>query len=689
MRSRPSKWSGCLWAAVITAAVAGAFALASWGAWPGAGKAAPAAIFGHATAAGVRTPPQIVPKPVKLTMGRGQFALTRRARIVVLGGSGARAVADDLADYLRPATGYRLPVVRGHAGRGDISLTLASSDAVRNDPDGEGYRLDVTRAGGKLMAATAHGLYDGVQTIRQLLSVWISSTSVRPGPWTMPAVHIVDYPRYVYRGLMLDIARHYEPPSAVERLIAQAAAYKVNVFHLHLGDDQGFRLVIKGFPRLAKIGGRGSVGTHRRKMDPGGYWTQRQYRAVVAYARAHFMTLIPEVDSPGHTNAIIMSEYNDTRNPRLNGHTHNIDCGKYKPPRWNYTEAVGYSALCPHSHNTWAIIGAIVDQLAALTPGRYYDVGGDEVPRSLLSRSRYAFFIDKEARIVHAAGKRAMGWADIAGKGTRLTGPSIAEYWNPASGSKSGSQTGREAVAKGMRVVMAPANHAYLDEKYRAGEAGNVPPTLGLNWACPRGCDIDQFYNWNPGHYVTGVTDRNVIGVEGTIFGETVVNLSNVDYMVFPRLLALAEVGWSPKANRSSRTSRSDRDFVRRVAAQGARLLASGVNFYPTPEVPWRLDLAGSQLRVKSRGKVSGMVATLSAPGRAARKIKATIRWGDGSTSGAAVSGRPATSITVNGLYAVTGHHRYAHPGRYVGTVTVKAAGTAPVSAKFVVVVAS
>ena len=144
-----------------------------------------------------------------------------------------------------------------------------------------------------LAASTAHGLCNGIQTIRQLLPVWINRSSVMPGPWTMPAVPITDHPRYTYRGLMLDIARHYESPAATQRLIAQAAAYKINVFHLHLSDDQGFRIVINGFPNLTAIGGQGSVGTGGRTMDPGGYWTQAEYRAVVADARAHFMTPAP------------------------------------------------------------------------------------------------------------------------------------------------------------------------------------------------------------------------------------------------------------------------------------------------------------------------------------------------------------------------------------------------------------
>ena len=620
-----------------------------------------------------------------MTTGPGRFALTTRTRIVAAGGSGAATVAQDLAGYLRPATGFRLPVVSGSSGPGAITVRLSRSAAVPGDPDHEGYRLSVSTSGVTLTAVTAHGLYNGIQTIRQLLPVWINSPSARPGPWTMPAVQIVDHPRYTYRGVMLDIARHYESPAAAEQYIAQAAAYKINIFHLHLSDDQGFRIVINGFPNLTTIGGQGSVGTGGRTMDPGGYWTQAQYKAVVADARAHFMTLIPEVDSPGHNNAIIMSEYNDTTNPLLNGHPQDINCSTNNPPQWDYTGDVGYSALCPDSQNTWTIMSAIIDQIDALTPGPYHDLGGDEVPSTVLSQSQYAEFINTEAKIIQAEGKIVMGWADLAGPGTDIKTPAVAEYWNPASGSDPDTATGTEAVAKGMQVVMAPANHTYLDQKYVSGHAGNVPPTLGQNWACAKGCDVDQFYNWDPGSYVTGVTDRNVIGVEGALWTETVVNLSQADYMVYPRLPALAEVAWSPKADRTSTSSPAYQDFLVRLAAQGGRWLAAGQNFYPSTEVPWRLDLTPRAGLAASGGSFSGAVGTLAAPGRAASAIQATIAWGDGTSSAATLSGAAATSTSVNGLYSVTGSHTYAHPGVYHATVTASAPGTPAATVSFTV----
>ena len=617
-----------------------------------------------------------------MTLGQGSFTLAATARIVVPSGSAAvLPVARDLAGYLRPATGYSLPVVTGSARSGDIELSLGDPGGLQGDPDGEGYALDTTTSGVRLEALTPHGLYDGVQTIRQLLPAWITSSSVQPGPWTMPAGRITDYPRYAYRGLMLDIARHYESPSAVERLIDQAAAYKINILHLHLSDDQGFRIAINGFRKLTTIGGQGSVGTGGRTMDPGGYWTQADYQAVVADAAAHFMTVVPEVDSPGHDNAIIMSEANDTANPRLNGHSQDINCSANHPPVWDYTGDVGYSAMCPASTSTWAIMRAIIDQLAAMSPGRYYDIGGDEVPATLLSQSQYASFVNQEAGVVKGRGKTVMGWAEVAGTGTNLTSPSAAEYWNPASGSASGTITATEAARKGMKIVMAPANHAYLDQRYKR----SVPPTLGLTWACKSGCDVDQFYNWDPGGYVTGVTDANVMGVEGAMWSETAVDLSDVDYMVFPRLLALAEIGWSPKADRTSLRSPAYTAFIGRLAAQGARLMAAGVNFYPSTEVPWDLSLAAPALAAGSHDQVSGAVATLAAPGYAPSKVTATINWGDGTSGPATVTGTAPTATTVNGLYTVKGAHTYAKPGAYQATVTVSASGAASVTAHFTV----
>ena len=638
----------------------------------------------------------IVPKPVSVRTSSGHFVLSPHARIVAAAGANAAAellIAGDLATYLRPATGYGLPTVIGTPRPGDIGLKIGNPGTLKPSQEAEGYQLDTTTSGVRIEAPAVHGLYNGIQTFRQLLPAWINSPTVVQEQWAAPVVAITDYPRYSYRGLLLDIARHYEPASAVEQLINQIAAYKIDVLHLHLSDDQGFRLAINGFPRLTTIGGQGSVGTSGRLVDPGGFWTQAQYKAVVADAAAHFITVVPEVDSPGHNNAIIMSEYNDTTNPALPVNPHSINCGQYNPPQWDYTEDVGYSALCPGSRDTWAIMAAIIGQITAITPGPYYDLGGDEVPASLLSTPEYAAFINREAGIVASHGKTVMGWADIAGQGTRPPSGSIAEYWQPAGGTSAGTVTAREAVAKHMKIVMAPANHTYLDQKYTVSARSSVPPSLGMNWACPTGCDVSSAYNWNPGGFVSGVTDRNVIGVEGAMWTETVANLANADYMIFPRLLALAEVAWSPPARRTP-ASPAYHDFLRRLGDQGARLQAAGVNFYPSTQVPWPLNVTGISATANAHGQVDSPIATLSAPGfpdstltmcDSSLGIGCTINWGDGSTSTGDVAGTNATGTQVNSLYSISGEHTYAHPGIYHGMVTVTAGNAAPVKAGFTV----
>jgi hexosaminidase len=211
-----------------------------------------------------------------------------------------------------------------------------------------------------------------------------------------------------------------------------------------------------------------------------------------------------------------------------------------------------------------------------------------------------------------------------------------------------------------------------------------VPPGIGQTWACPVGCDLNKAYNWDPGSLVTGVPPRSVIGVEGAVWTETLVNLSAVDYMAFPRLLALAEVGWSPGARRAL-GSPAYNDFLRRMAPQGGRLMAAGVNFYPSTLVRWSVEAIGAQLTVGRSGLVSGQVATVAAPGLAPASVGALISWGDGTTSRAAVTGRAPGPATVNSLYVVRGRHTYAHGGLYHGTVTLTAPHRAPAKVAFTV----
>jgi hexosaminidase len=226
-----------------------------------------------------------------------------------------------------------------------------------------------------------------------------------------------------------------------------------------------------------------------------------------------------------------------------------------------------------------------------------------------------------------------------------------------------------------MKIVMSPATHAYLDQRYTP----SIPAELGQTWACQKGCDIDQFYNWDPATYVNGVTDSSVIGVEGALWTETIRNLSEIDYMALPRLLALAEIGWSPKVVRTA-TSPAYKNFLVRVAGQGDRMQAAGWNFYPTPEVPWRLALTAGHATVDRTGTVQGSLATLAAPGKTTGVLHVTVSWGDGSRSPGTVSGQPAIGTRINSLYTIRADHTYRRAGTHHVTITVTAAGTPTVT---------
>lgn len=515
----------------------------------------------------------LMPAPVSLTAAGGDpLMLDGDIRIDASGD--AAPVGALLADALRPLTSAHIDETGG--ADADIVLRIADVPALDGDGTGEGYRLTVTSSAATIEAPTPHGLWNGSETLKQLLPATATGA-----PLTVPAVTITDYPRYAYRGLMLDIARHFRTPEEVMALIDAAAGYKINTLHLHLSDDQGFRVAIDGFPLLTEVGGQGAVGTDGRKMDPGGYWSRAQYQQVATYAEARFVTLIPEVDSPGHTNAIIVSESTDTENPLLSGDPSGINCSIYRPAMWDYSTAVGRSALCPESDDTWTLMTAIIDQLAADTPGPYLNVGGDEVPDNVLSPERYAAFVQRAAQLVADAGKTPMGWAEIAHAGSLPEG-TVAQYWQPASGSDGRAESGRSAAEQGMKIVMSPANRAYLDQIYAPGE----PDDSGLSWACPDGCDLDQFYRWDPATLLDGVDPDSVIGVEGALWAETLQTVDQAERLAFPRLLALAELGWSPAADREGSDDVYD-EFLRRVAAQGPRLTAQDIDFYATPAVPW------------------------------------------------------------------------------------------------------
>lgn len=477
-----------------------------------------------------------MPKPVSVVPNSETFTVAHGVEIHA--DAVAMEVARYLADVLRAATGFQLPVraPSGDAGAGSIRLVPGITDVQLGR---EGYELSATESLLTLSAPAPAGLVRGVQTLRQLLA---------PGQagWTVPGGHIRDYPRFPYRGLMLDVARHFFPVPAVRRLIDLAALHKINHLHLHLTDDQGWRIAIDTWPRLASYGGATEVGD-----GPGGFYAKAEYREIVEYAARHFITVVPEVDIPGHTNAALASY------PELT-------CDGVAPPRYTGVE-VGFSSLCVAKDITYRFLDDVFGELAELTPGPYLHIGGDEA--KTLGSDEYAVIVERAQEIVAAHGKVPIGWHEIAA--AKLLPAALVQYW----GTERVAGEVAAASASGNPVIMSPANRTYLDMKY------DEASPLGLTWAGH--IDVRTAYEWDPVTYVTGVDPSSVIGVEAPLWTETVSEIAAAEYLAFPRLAAIAEVAWSPGA------AQDWIDFAERLAGQARLWRSLGIRFFPAPEIGW------------------------------------------------------------------------------------------------------
>lgn len=487
--------------------------------------------------------PRIIPSPVSLALASGApFELTHATRITLVGSNPeAAAMGETLAALLRKATQFPFPVTAAAtgSGAGSIELRLASDPSLGE----EGYRLTVTTDSVQLVANAPAGLFHGVQTIRQLLPVEIESDmGVARSIWPIPALAIVDKPRFAWRGSMLDVARHFFTVREVQQYIDILALYKLNVLHLHLSDDQGWRIQINSRPKLTAVGSLTQVGG-----GPGGFYTQQDYQDIIRYARARYITIIPEIEMPGHSNAWLTSY------PEL--------ACSVRPSALYAGTDVGWSTVCVDKEDTYAFLDDVVREVSAMTPAPYIHIGGDEV--QTLTPEQYVRFIERAQTIVNKYGKNMIGWEEITKAHIKPT--TIAQQW------KSDSATA--ALKYGAKLILSPANKTYLDMKY------NSTTELGLNWAGM--VEVNDAYNWDPALYLVGVTEQNILGVEAPLWSETVRNITAAEYLVMPRLVAIAEVAWTPQASREWQGFRS------RVAAHAPRWNYLGINYYRSPQIPW------------------------------------------------------------------------------------------------------
>jgi hexosaminidase len=486
----------------------------------------------------------LVPLPVSVQPGSGAFALTTTSGIYVEPGTpDMLAIGQYLADQLKAATGHTFPVASTSGAPCPGSLYLsATGDASLG---AEGYQLDLTAQLVQLKAPQRAGVFRGVQTLRQLLPADFEARGMQDGPWGIAVGTIRDNPRLVWRGFMLDVARHFFGVPDVEKLIDLAAYFKLNVFHLHLSDDQGFRIVINSWPKLSSVGGSTAVGG-----GSGGFYSQADYSALVAYAKARYITVVPEIDVPGHTNAALASYAQ-------------LNCNGMAPQLRTDT-TVGYSSLCVSSDMTYQFVSDVVREIAAITPGDYIHLGGDEAKATSLAD--FNTFFNKAAPSVTAAGKHLIGW-DALGQLDTLPAQTIVQYWITPDSAK-------HAVSLGSKILMSPAAKAYLDMKY------DTSTPLGQNWV---GYITEQTaYNWDPAKIVDGVGESNLAGVEAPLWTETLKTLADLEYMAFPRLAGHAEIGWS------AATGRNWDEYKVRLGSFGPRFKAWNVNVYKSSAVPWK-----------------------------------------------------------------------------------------------------
>jgi hexosaminidase len=504
----------------------------------------------------------IIPKPQAVESTGRNFTIKETTGIFIESESEElKSIANYLTMKLKPSTGFNLPIsaIAEQHSTGNIILALSPDSQLGE----EGYELTITEDQVKLIAPNPTGLFRGVQTIRQLLPAAVEhSTLQRNVAWTLPTGSIRDFSNYKWRGMMLDVSRHFFSVDEVKRLLDEMAYYKLNVFHWHLSDDQGWRIEIKSWPKLTAYGGSTQVGGGK-----GGFYTQEQYKDVVKYAQERYITVVPEIDMPGHTNAALASY------PELNCSEQTIRLSpgnevKRKVPGLYTGIEVGFSTLCADKEVTYKFIDDVVRELAEMTPGPYLHIGGDESHAT--KKEDYIPFVKRVQEIVVKHGKKVVGWDEIAN--STLLPESMVQVWDkPANG--------KLAIAQGGKLIMSPARKAYLDMSY------DTTSKLGLHWAAY--IEVDSAYIWDPTMYAKGIARENIYGVESALWSETIQTRADIDYMVFPRLPGYAEIGWSATPDGTA-SSRNWEEYKVRLANHGPRLKAMGINFYRSKLVPWK-----------------------------------------------------------------------------------------------------
>ena len=510
----------------------------------------------------------IIPRPAMMTVGDTTYRISEA--------SAFKVVHDELDEPARffselwsTPMGFTLPV---QAHEGDIHLLLDTSVGA------EAYRLDVHGNGVSIVAGDAAGAFYALQSLHQMLPPEISGSGpALSADWVLPEVHIEDAPRFSYRGLHLDVGRHFFDVAFIKRYIDTMSRYKLNVFHWHLTEDQGWRIEIDAYPRLTEVGAWRSETVVEKNLNPyigdgiphGGFYTKDDIREVLAYAEQRHVTVIPEIDIPGHTGAVLAAY------PELGCHD-----GPYEVKT---TWGIQQDILCP-SEQTFQFLFTVLTEIADLFPSPYIHIGADEVPKvqweaspvaqAVIQREGLAnekelqsWFVRRIEAHLNSLGKNLIGWNEILEGG--LAPNATVMSWQGTSG-------GIEAARMGHDVIMTPTDYLYFD--FYQGDPELEP--LAMNWA-NRIIPLDTVYAFEPiPEELTEDESRHILGAQGNVWTEYISTPEYVEYMAFPRALALAEMVWTPA------DVRDIDDFYNRLALNLLHLERLGVNY----RIPERID---------------------------------------------------------------------------------------------------
>lgn len=504
----------------------------------------------------------IIPIPKSVKASDGVFQLQRNTKIFVSKEDKDLNYSVQLLQKLiGNSTGFQLTKTTDrNLDSNFISLLLDASMEIEE----EGYVLEIDKNKISISAKTAAGIFNGVQTLRQLMPTEIESEkAVKNIDWVIPAGTITDAPEYSYRGAMLDVSRHFFSVEDVKHFIDQIAKYKINMLHLHLSDDQGWRIEIKSWPLLTTIGGSTEVGGGK-----GGFYTQEQYKELVAYAQSRFITIVPEIDMPGHTNSALAAY--GILNPGITVPKEGSVVADRKAlgveeedldvsPLYTGIK-VGFSTLDTNKEITYKFVDDVIRELSELTPGPYIHIGGDE--SHVTEMEDYIPFIERAQEIVSKYGKKTIGWDEVAHAELKPT--SVAQFWAKAENAKM-------AAEQGAKILMSPSMYAYLDMQY------DTTTQWGLHWAAY--IEVDDAYNWEPTELVKGVGKDQILGVEAPLWTETITNRNELEYMVFPRITAIAEIGWAPQDHREWES------YKTRLNQHTKRWDLMGINYYKSPRL--------------------------------------------------------------------------------------------------------